>query len=129
MSLLGMNPDVAGQVARGLDELSPVFATFDVAFVRTGGTEGDAQTDDETENGEENVGYVELILEMRHAGDDGGPDGDEEQGNDHARCDAAFDLEKIGQSAVFLQVARLGSELVGHGACVTAIDGSEALIG
>ena len=37
--LFGVDPDVPGQVARGLDELGPVLAAFDVAFVGARGAE------------------------------------------------------------------------------------------
>ena len=110
-SLLGVHPDEPGQVPGGLDELGPVFAAFDVALVGARGAEGDAQTDDETEHGEQEIGYHERVPELAYTCDDGGPDGDEEQGDDHSRRDAAFHPEEIGPFTVVLfDVDGLGGE-------------------
>ena len=120
--LLGVDPDVAGQIPRRLDQLGPVLAALDVALVRAGGAEGDAEADDEAEHREQQVGDDELVPELRDAGDDGGPDGDEEQRHNHPRRDAAPHAQKVGHPPVRFDVERFGDEVV-DGACVATGEG------
>lgn len=53
--LICMNPNVAGQIARRLNQLSPVFATVDISLIRTRRAEGDAETHDKTQHGEQDI--------------------------------------------------------------------------
>lgn len=64
---------------------------------------------------------------MGDAGYDGGPDGDEDEGYDHARCDAASDVEEVGQfSVVVFVVERFGGHFT-HG--LAAGKGAGTLVG
>lgn len=63
---------------------------------------------------------------MRDAGYDGGPDGDEDEGYDHAWCDAAFQMEEIGQSPVVVFVVASFGDEVAHG--LAAGKGSGTLV-
>ena len=120
--LLGVDPDMAGQIPRRLDQLGPVLAALDVALVRAGGAEGDAEADDEAEHREQQVGDDELVPELRDAGDDGGPDGDEEQRHNHPRRDAAPHAQEVGHPPVRFDVEGFGDEVV-DGARVAAGEG------
>ena len=127
VAFVGVDPDVAGQVAGGLDELGPVLAAFDVAFVGAGGAEGDAEADDEAQDGEEKVRHDERVPELRDACDDGGPDGDEDEGDDHPGCDAASHAEEVGHFAMLFNVEGFGDEVV-DGAGVAAGGRAETLV-
>lgn len=111
--LPGMNPNVAGQVARCLDQLSPVFPAIDITLIRTGRAEGNAETDNETQDGEEDIRNYELILVLADAGNKGGPATNKSQRNKHPRRDAALKAQEVGQLGVFIRIARAG-EVVFH---------------
>ena len=127
MPLLGVDPDVPGQVPRRLDQLRPVLAAFDVALVSAGGAEGDSQPDDKTEHRKQQAGYHELVPELRYARYDGRPDRDEGEGDDHPRCDAPSHAEEVGHLPVLFDVEGLADEVV-DGAGVAAGRGPEPLV-
>jgi hypothetical protein len=52
-SLSGVNPDGACQILGDKDHLTPVFSTLGVSLVGGTSAEGDGETDDETQNGEQ----------------------------------------------------------------------------
>ncbi len=128
VSLLNVDPDVAGQVPGHLDELGPVLAAFDVAFIGAGGAERDAQTHDETEDREEQVRDDERVPELRYACYDGGPDGDEEERDEHSWRDTASHAEEVGHFSVLFNVEGFGDKVV-DSAGVTAVLRPQTLVG
>jgi hypothetical protein len=60
VSLVDVDPDVAGEVPALHTECGPGFAAVGVAFVGGGGAEGEGETDYETEDCEEEVVYADL---------------------------------------------------------------------
>jgi hypothetical protein len=55
MPFIDVDPDKAGQVLRCESELSPVFATVVIALVGRGASEAQCETDDETEDGKQEL--------------------------------------------------------------------------
>jgi hypothetical protein len=55
MPFIDVDPDKAGQVLRRESKLSPVFATVVVALIGSGASEAQCETDDETENGKQEL--------------------------------------------------------------------------
>ena len=69
-----------------------------------------------------------MVPELRDAGYDGRPDGDEDEGDDHPRCDTARHPEEVGQLRVLFDVEGLGLD-VPEDTGMAASLGSEALVG
>lgn len=55
MSFIDMNPDKASKILGCKSELSPIFATVVVALVGSRASEAECKTDDETENGKQEL--------------------------------------------------------------------------
>lgn len=127
MAFFRVDPDMTSQVPRGLDELGPILAAFDVTFVSTGSTEGNAKTDDETQDGKQQAGYDKRVPELRYARYDGGPDGNEEKRDNHPGCDAPFHAEEVRHFAMAFNIEGFGDEFV-DGAGVTPGEGPETLV-
>ena len=94
-----------------MDELGPILAAFDIALVRARGAERDAKTDDEAEDCEQQIGYDQWVPELTDTGYDGRPDCNENERNDHARCDATSHAEEVGHSAESFNIERLGHQV------------------
>jgi len=104
------------QVTRHLIELGPEFSPFNIALVRGGCSEGNA----ETEDGQENTVFNQGVPEVRIARDQGSPDCDKDEGHDHLWSYAARHTEEVGHLGVSLRVSLVGEELLRQYAGMTA---------
>ena len=55
MALIDVNPDKAGEILGRECQLCPVFAAIIVALVCCGASEAESETNDETENGKQEL--------------------------------------------------------------------------
>jgi hypothetical protein len=105
-----VHPDGSGKVLANQQELRPVLAALCVALVGRGRTEGDGETDDETEHGEQQVADLELVDEFTDACDEGRPEGDDDQGKNHLGQHGAVHAHEDGPFGVLGHVT--GANLV-----------------
>lgn len=83
VTLVGVDPDGAGQVLANKLYLTPVLPALHVALIGGAGAERDSKTDDETENGEQQVADIQRVNEFRDASDQGRPKANDDEGNEH----------------------------------------------
>ena len=84
-TLIRMDPDGAGQVLADELQLTPVFPAFCVSLIGRARAERDCETDDKTEDGQQQVADIQSPYELRDHSNRRGPEGNNDQGDDHLR--------------------------------------------